>query len=356
MLDLLLAYLREAAPDQVDIPILQPADPFLETAGEDMRRRIFLTETTDGVQHCLRPEFTIPICLAHRGGVARYAYGGTVFRQNRQGSSEFQQAGLEDLGNSDSAGADAAAMADMLDALERIGVAGPGVVIGDQNLFGVVVENLQLPEPIAARLVRNFGEPEQIGRIIDSLTADPQSSARRDEVYQLALAGDEAALEARVLEMMQIAGLPPHAGRSPGAIALRMIARVRESSFRLDAERAEILRNFLALETPLDGAAAELARFAASAGLDFGSSLALFEERVAGLRARNVALGQLTYRASFGRRLDYYTGVLFEAEMAGVAVAGGGRYDHLCTLLGSDEPVPAVGFSISLDRVAEVLA
>ncbi len=44
----------------VDIPVIQPADQFLDMAGEDLRRRIFLTENENGESLCLRPEFTIP--------------------------------------------------------------------------------------------------------------------------------------------------------------------------------------------------------------------------------------------------------------------------------------------------------
>ena len=54
---------RGAAP--VDVAMLQPADPFLDIAGEDLRRRIFLTESETGETLCLRPEFTIPVCLDH---------------------------------------------------------------------------------------------------------------------------------------------------------------------------------------------------------------------------------------------------------------------------------------------------
>jgi len=32
----------------VDVPVLHPADPFLETAGEDIRKRMFVTEGSQG--------------------------------------------------------------------------------------------------------------------------------------------------------------------------------------------------------------------------------------------------------------------------------------------------------------------
>ena len=49
----------------VDVPVLHPADPFLETAGEDIRRRMFVTEGPQGERLALRPDFTIPVCLMH---------------------------------------------------------------------------------------------------------------------------------------------------------------------------------------------------------------------------------------------------------------------------------------------------
>ena len=63
-----------------------------------------------------------------------------------------------------------------------------------------------------------------------------------------------------------------------------------------------------------------------------------------------------TYRASFGRRLDYYTGLVFEIYGNGQEkpLVGGGRYDHLMTLLGAKEEIPAVGFAIWVDRIGGV--
>ena len=61
----------------------------------------------------------------------------------------------------------------------------------------------------------------------------------------------------------------------------------------------------------------------------------------------------LTYRASLGRNLGYYTGMVFEASRKGVLIGGGGRYDGLCSLLGAPATVPAVGFSIAIDRLED---
>src|SRR6516162_10379042 len=41
--------------------MLQPAEPFLDLSGEDIRRRMYLTTAPDGDEFCLRPDLTIPV-------------------------------------------------------------------------------------------------------------------------------------------------------------------------------------------------------------------------------------------------------------------------------------------------------
>lgn len=59
------------------------------------------------------------------------------------------------------------------------------------------------------------------------------------------------------------------------------------------------------------------------------------------------------------RGLDYYTRTAFEVLTTSLgaqnAVAGGGRYDGLVKALGGPE-VPAIGFAIGFDRLAEIVA
>src|SRR3954471_10538288 len=136
--------------DPVDVPVIQPADPFLDMAGEDLRRRIFLTESETGEMLCLRPEFTIPVCLDHIRSRSdtprRYAYLGEVFRQRRQGGNEFLQAGIEDLGEADTAAADARSV---IDAYRVVAELLPDrrltVTLGDQSIFEAVLAALGLP-------------------------------------------------------------------------------------------------------------------------------------------------------------------------------------------------------------------
>lgn len=63
------------------------------------------------------------------------------------------------------------------------------------------------------------------------------------------------------------------------------------------------------------------------------------------------------FNLGIARGSEYYTGIIFEARYPGQldkSIGGGGRYDNLVEFYGG-KPTPAVGFSIGIDRVYEVM-
>lgn len=343
---------------RVDTPVIQPAEPFLDMAGEDLRRRIFLTESETGQSLCLRPEFTIPVCLRHietaTGTPKRYAYLGEVFRQRREGSNEFYQAGIEDLGDTGIAGADARAIGDAHAVLTRLL---PGralsVTLGDQGVFEAVVRALGLPAGWQKRLIQAFGNGEQIESLLKRLASPNPVAGLDPDIVDLVANGTEVALIARIDAIMQETGYSTNASRSPVEIAARLKEKLTLAETRLDGAALLLLREFLSLELPLGEASAALAGFADAAGLKLGAAVSRFDERVAALSNIGLDLERITYRAAFGRPLDYYTGLVFEISEEGPrsVLAGGGRFDRLLTLLGAESHIPAVGFSLWLDRI-----
>lgn len=354
---LLADFTARGAP-RVDTPVIQPAEPFLDMAGEDLRRRIFLTESETGESLCLRPEFTIPVCLSHietaTGTPKRYSYLGEVFRQRRDGSNEFYQAGIEDLGETATASADARAINDAVGILTTLL---PGrtlsVMVGDQAVFEAVVKTLGLPSGWQKRLIQGFGDSQHLDQLLHKL-ASPQIASGLDATSQaLITAGDEAGLIAYIDQTMQDTGYSTNASRSPREIAARLKEKLSLSETRLDEKALTVLRDFLALELPLSDAAKALSDFACTTGLNLGSALGQFEERIAAMALLGLDISRITYRAAFGRPLDYYTGLVFEVSQLGqtAVLAGGGRFDRLLTLLGAKDTIPAVGFSLWLDRI-----
>ena len=101
--------------------------------------------------------------------------------------------------------------------------------------------------------------------------------------------------------------------------------------------------------------AVTLRAFASEHALDLAAVLQKFEARSEAIANAGIATKDIIYDASFGRPLDYYTGLVYEIRAPGVekegVLAGGGRYDRLLTMLGASENIPGVGFSIWLDRL-----
>ena len=74
------------------------------------------------------------------------------------------------------------------------------------------------------------------------------------------------------------------------------------------------------------------------------------------LEAMN-SLNNCIFDLSLARGLDYYTGVIYEAVLQGAhigSIAGGGRYDGLIGMF-SNKQIPAVGASIGIERVFNIL-
>src|SRR5437879_12637374 len=57
--DALLLSFAQAGYVQAEPAILQPAEPFLDLSGEDIRKSLYLTTDTSGEELCLRPDLTI---------------------------------------------------------------------------------------------------------------------------------------------------------------------------------------------------------------------------------------------------------------------------------------------------------
>jgi len=350
----LISHLVGAGYARAEPPILQPADVFLDLAGEDIRSRIFLTSGAEGEELCLRPEYTIPVSRAYlagpdAGAKASYSYCGPIFRQRPGAASEFVQAGIESFGRGDIAATDAEIFALALDAAQAAGAKDLPLRMGDAGLFNALLTALKLPPVWMRRIRRSHMRGEKIADMVE-----PSAAAGVDHSGVLAaLEGvDKQGARALVEDLLSIAGISSVGGRSAGEIADRFLEQASmRSATQLPAEARSVIEAFLAIRGEPKAALAALRKLAADAKLDLGAALDLFDARLAAITARGVDVSKLTFAASFGRNLDYYTGFVFEAGEAGRPIVGGGRYDGLLRRLGASSDIPAMGAAIWCDRL-----
>src|SRR6266849_1865603 len=107
----LVAAFERAAYRRVAPAILQPAEPFLDLSGEDIRKRMYLTADPEGRELCLG-----------------------------------------------------------LDATAHYGIAAPEIRIGDVGLFGALVAALDLAPAWKRRLVKDFNRKSSLAHELDVLT------------------------------------------------------------------------------------------------------------------------------------------------------------------------------------------
>ncbi len=342
-------------------PILQPADIFLDLVGEDIRRRLFLTSGQDGVDLCLRPDFTIPVGRQHleTGAADRqaaYCYSGLVFRQRPGELGEIAQAGAECIGRTDRFAADADMLALAVDAVKALGCSEPAIRIGDEALFTALLEALGLPQVWRRRLRDLFGERTRLDHAIARMASDGWPRDERLGFLAALEGSNPEAAHAVVEDLLSIAGIATVGGRTAGEIADRFLEQAALSSGAGVGPRVGAALNlFLNIWGPPEEAADALDAFARDQNLDLAAPIADFRMRTALLKERGIDTDLATFHADFGRRLDYYTGFVFELHsdpLESLPLAGGGRYDRLLALLGAEQDVPAVGFSIWLDRIA----
>src|SRR6266540_709568 len=330
----LIAAFERAGYARVAPAILQPAEPFLDLSGEDIRKRMYLTTDPQGRELCLRPDLTIPVSRDYlaspsAGKPRGFCYLGPVFRHRLEGGGEFLQAGIESFGREDTAAADAEMLALGLDATAW-----------------------------KRRLIKDFNHKTSLAQDLDRLTIGAANARPEYQGVLAALAGaDPKGAHALVTDLLSIAGITAVGGRSVSEIAdhfLEQAALGGQAS--LPRQTRALIEKFLAVAGDPREAAAKLHAFAREAKISLKPALDLFESRTRALSARGVDVSRIHFSTAFGRGLDYYTGVIFELHdprtQANGPLVAGGRYDGLLTRLGSARAISAVGFAVWIERLA----
>src|SRR5947209_14010315 len=359
----MLSSFAEAGYARAEPPILQPAEPFLDLSGEDIRKSLYLTTDASSEELCLRPDLTIPVAReylasASAGGPAGYCYLGPVFRYRGRAPSEFLQAGIESFGRQDRAAADAEMLALGLEATAAFGLKEVDIRTGDVALFNALLDALDLFPVWRRRLVKDFNRKISLEQDIEHLTVATAAARNEYQGVLAALAGsDRKAALALVTDLMSIAGASNVGGRSVSEIADRFLEQSTLKGGGLPREKRESIKRFLAISGDPDDALAQLRLLADDARLDISAAIDQFESRIGFMAARGIDTAKVRFSTSFGRGLDYYTGFEFELHGKGNGsepLVAGGRYDGLMTQLGASAPIPAVGFSIWVEAMTQL--
>jgi len=365
----LLDLFARAGYEPVAPSIIQPAGVFLDQIGEQVRGRTYVFTDLAGEELCLRPDLTVPVSRLYlerhpkADRSARYCYNGPAFRFQPLGPSrthprEFRQAGIECFGATDRESADIEVVLLAVEAVRSAGLREYWLRFGDIALFYALIDALQLPERWRLKLRHYFWRPPVFHALLTRLAKGERPDANG---LATALAGKLAGESQERAEELVAAYLDEQAIPLAGNRSLREIAeRLRDHAADLRAdplpkEVATVIDYFLAVAAPPREAADKVAMIAKGAGLDIDAALDVALRRFDRLERDGIDLARATFATEFGRKLEYYSGLVFQVEAGGLdetePVAGGGRYDGLLAELGAPREVPAVGSAIHTERL-----
>jgi ATP phosphoribosyltransferase regulatory subunit len=284
--------------EEIVPPIFDYYDVFIKGMGTGLEERIYRFIDRDGNVLALRPEFTSLVAktvvtrLNRAARPLRLYYSGEVLRFEKPKGGRQREFAQIGIEHFGSRGqsSDVEILLIAVEAFERLGIVDFQINLGSVDFFGGIMDRISLPE-------NQWTELKQVLSLKD-----------RSGLEGLL---DRLSLEQRRKDILRAI---PHLTGGRNVIK----------------EARGLVRNDRSIQA-----------------LDHLEEIYTVFDRLDLSRHLTIDLGEV-------QGFDYYTGILFRAYVPqlGFEVATGGRYDGLPATFGED--LPAVGFSLSLDRLEQI--
>jgi histidyl-tRNA synthetase len=317
---------------------------------------------------CLRPELTAGIVRAYTAAAEtpplpwRVSHSGPVFRYETPRPDrfrEFQQVGVERLGDGGPlADGEVIWLADW--ALAEAGVKDATIRIGHVGLILEMLDRSGLPAPLASALVEMLSEAAAEGQTIRSLESGLEQlsgwlqTAETSEIPRSVEQTDDGGID-RLFRTL----VPVITGRRSGHEIVHRLRRKWDLGHGLLGALEGVRRQVHDLSDMRGAAGDVLARLERDYAASAPESVAALRSLVQTLEHYGVDLGRVELDLGFGRGIGFYSRMIFELIVptpgGPVEVCGGGRYDGLAHVLGSERDDRGVGFAFGLERLWQVL-
>jgi ATP phosphoribosyltransferase regulatory subunit len=342
-----------------------PADIVVNHMGEDIRRRLLVAPSPDGKEYCLRPDFTLPLVLErimnNKLDTMKYVYDGFAFRfpTSRELSRtcpEFRQIGIEDFGSKDYLETDISVLKYTLNALDKVNFSDYKLLLGDVSIFYYLLDQLKVSASYKDKIKRLFWRGSNF--VISNINNNYHvvTDANKRILSEMKNRKDDSANKDLINRVSGFDKLNVFGGRNTEDIINSYIEKKEIIDTQvIDKKIPSMLSEFLSITCPASLALENLTSFAKSYNLDLEQKIESLYRRFELLNKYGLLLNETIFKTSLGRRIEYYTGLVFEIRSNTIEdlgpIAIGGRYDNFFTDLGSSIKIPAVGCSIYIDRL-----
>ena len=329
----------------IDLDTVIDTNLILERSGENFKRFIFSFNDQLGNELCLRPDLTIASCVRYLNNNKKTSekifYSGQAFRKglNKKDSVIRSQIGFEILGSFTEKKDDKKIIETSLKALSKIKYKSGNLVIGNIEIFRLLLDKLDCPARWKLRLRRHFWREKYFNDLLKRLETnsdiDPTIVEIDKKKYSRMINGNQK---------------KEVAGRSMEEILLRFDSKIKDPRrTKKGSNVVKILKEYLKIECPINQASKKLNLFFKKNKINLRVQDDYFPITKNKINKLNVR-----FNSSFGRHLEYYTGLVFKIDIKSKSEKlniKGGRYDSLIKDLGFKKNIPAVGAAINLEKI-----
>ena len=328
----------------IDLPSVIEANHIVQRSGENFRKFIFSFTDQNGSELCLRPDLTIVSCLRYLEnnlkGKEKIFYSGQAYRksQNKKDSIIRNQIGFEILGSKDEKNDDKEIINTSLKSLQNIKYSSGILTIGNVEIFNLLISKLDIPKRWKLRLARHFWREEYFNDLLKRLETNSDVDPTIVEIDKK-----------RYVKMLKEDLSNIVAGRTINEILKRFDQKIKDPRRTSKGKNvSKIIKDFLKIKCPINKAANELNKFFKKNRINLAVDQKYFP-----ISNNKVSKLNVVFSASFGRQLEYYTGMVFKIDIKSKNslknIINGGRYDGLISDLGSKKKTSAVGAALNLN-------
>jgi ATP phosphoribosyltransferase regulatory subunit len=273
-------------------------------------------------------------------GKEKIFYSGQAYRksQNKKDSIIRDQVGFEIIGSKDEKNDDKEIINTSLKSLQNIKYTSGTLTIGNVEIFNLLISKLDIPKRWKLRLSRHFWREKYFNDLLNRVETNSDVDPTIVEIDKK-----------RYFKMLKEDLSKVIAGRSINEILKRFDNKIRDPRGTRKGENvSKIIKDFLKIKCPINKAASELNKFFKKNKINL-----IVDQKYFPISNNKISKLNVVFSASFGRQLEYYTGMVFKIDIKSKSknrnIINGGRYDKLISYLGAKNQVAAVGAALNLN-------
>jgi len=328
----------------IELESVVEANHIVQRSGENFRKFIFSFTDQNGTELCLRPDLTIASCLRYLEnnikGKEKIFYSGEAYRksQNRKDSIIRNQIGFEIIGSKNEKSDDKEIINTAIKSLSNLSYSSGTLKIGNIEIFNLLISKLDIPKRWKLRLSRHFWREKYFNDLLKRLETNSDVDPTIVEIDKK-----------RYQKMLKDKQENIVAGRSIAEVLKRFNNKIKDPRRAIRGKKAsKIIKDFLNINCPINKTAKKLNSFFKKNKINL-----IIDQKYFPISQNKLSKLNVEFSASFGRELEYYTGMVFKIDIKNkskkINIINGGRYDKLIFDLGSKKQVPAVGAALNLN-------